>query len=79
MMILMERNWKQSIMMILGEMKKQLRLVGPIFAATLLQYSLQPIALMFVGHLGDQLALSAASIAASFAIVTGISTVVRVY
>ncbi|XP_010516582.1 PREDICTED: protein DETOXIFICATION 15-like [Camelina sativa] len=52
------------------EVKKQLLLSGPLIAVSLLQFSLQIISVMFVGHLGS-LSLSAASIATSFASVTG--------
>lgn len=55
-----------------GEAKKQLWLAGPLIAVSLLQYCLQVISIMFVGHLGE-LALSSASMACSFASVTGFS------
>ncbi|XP_031265320.1 protein DETOXIFICATION 16-like isoform X2 [Pistacia vera] len=54
------------------EAKKQLWLAGPLITVSLLQYCLQVIAIMFVGHLGE-LALSSASLASSFASVTGFS------
>lgn len=57
---------------ILDEVKKQLRLAGPLIATSLLQMILQVISVMFVGHLGE-LALSGASMATSFAGVTGFS------
>ncbi|KAF9591616.1 hypothetical protein IFM89_004845 [Coptis chinensis] len=44
------------------EVKIQLWLAGPLIAVNLLQYSLQIISIMFIGHLGE-LALSSASIA----------------
>ncbi|KAH8496093.1 hypothetical protein H0E87_019034 [Populus deltoides] len=56
----------------IGEAKKQLWLAGPLIAVSLLQYCLQVISIMFVGHLGE-LALSSASMACSFASVTGFS------
>ncbi|KAJ6431774.1 hypothetical protein OIU84_019119 [Salix udensis] len=56
----------------IGEAKKQLLLSGPLIAVSLLQYCLQIISIMFVGHLGE-LALSSASMACSFASVTGFS------
>ncbi|KAG6532730.1 hypothetical protein ZIOFF_006580 [Zingiber officinale] len=56
----------------LAEVKKQLWLAGPLVAASLLQNILQVISVMFVGHLGE-LALSGASMATSFAGVTGFS------
>ena len=60
---------------ILGEVKKQLKLAGPLVSVNLLLYSLQVISVMFVGHLGE-LALSGACMATSFASVTGFSLMV---
>ena len=60
---------------ILGEVKKQLKLAGPLMSVNVLLYSLQAISVMFVGHLGE-LALSGASMATSFASVTGLSLIV---
>ncbi|CAI0400375.1 unnamed protein product [Linum tenue] len=54
------------------EVKKQVWLAGPLIAVSLLQYSLTLISVMFVGHLGE-LSLSSASMATSFASVTGFS------
>ncbi|EPS72049.1 hypothetical protein M569_02707, partial [Genlisea aurea] len=54
------------------EGKKQLGLALPLIAVNLLLYSLQVISLMFVGHLGE-LSLSSASMATSFASVSGFS------
>uniref|UniRef100_A0A0D3D0F3 Uncharacterized protein n=1 Tax=Brassica oleracea var. oleracea TaxID=109376 RepID=A0A0D3D0F3_BRAOL len=59
-----------TMMRVKGELKKQLWLSAPLIGVSLLQYSLQVISVMFVGHLGS-LPLSAASIATSFASVTG--------
>ncbi|XP_057770513.1 protein DETOXIFICATION 16-like [Salvia miltiorrhiza] len=56
----------------LEELRKQLWLAGPLISVSLLQFCLQLISVMFVGHLGE-LALSAASMATSFASVTGFS------
>ncbi|XP_051114959.1 protein DETOXIFICATION 16 isoform X2 [Andrographis paniculata] len=56
----------------LEELKKQLWLGGPLILVSLLQFALQLISVMFVGHLGE-LALSAASVATSFGSVTGLS------
>ncbi|KAK1301456.1 MATE efflux family protein 8 [Acorus calamus] len=58
--------------LLIGEVKRQLYLAGPLIAVSVLQYSLQVISLMFVGHLG-KLSLSGASMATSFASVTGFS------
>ena len=57
------------------EVKKQLYLAGPLIVGSLLQNIIQMISVMFVGHLGE-LALSSASIATSFAGVTGFSLLV---
>ncbi|PON31482.1 Multi antimicrobial extrusion protein [Parasponia andersonii] len=57
---------------ILEEVKKQLWLAGPLISVSLLQFCLQMISVMFVGHLGE-LSLSGASMATSFASVTGFS------
>ncbi|KAJ0989133.1 hypothetical protein J5N97_007489 [Dioscorea zingiberensis] len=57
---------------VVEEVKRQLWLAGPLIAVSLLQYFLQVISLMFVGHLGE-LALSGASMATSFANVSGFS------
>ncbi|PQM34306.1 protein DETOXIFICATION 16 isoform X1 [Prunus yedoensis var. nudiflora] len=54
------------------EAKLQLWLAGPLIAVSLMQYSLQVTSVMYVGHLGE-LALSSASMASSFASVTGFS------
>ena len=48
---------------------------APLVACSLLQYSLQVVSVMFAGHLGE-LSLSGASVAASFANVTGFSVLV---
>ncbi|CAK7344570.1 unnamed protein product [Dovyalis caffra] len=57
---------------IVEEMKKQLVLAGPLVTVNFLIFLLQVISVMFVGHLGE-LALSGASMATSFASVTGLS------
>ncbi|CAL5028012.1 unnamed protein product [Urochloa decumbens] len=54
------------------EVRKQLYLAGPLIVSWLLQNSVRMISVMFVGHLGE-LALSGASMATSFASVTGFS------
>ncbi|XP_022754008.1 protein DETOXIFICATION 16-like [Durio zibethinus] len=55
---------------ILSEVKKQLLLAGPLVSVNFLIFALQIISVMFVGHLGN-LPLSGASMATSFASVTG--------
>ncbi|KAL6853629.1 hypothetical protein ACP4OV_019658 [Aristida adscensionis] len=57
---------------ILSEIKKQLRLAGPLAVGYLLQKIIQTISIMFVGHLGE-LPLASASLATSFASVTSFS------
>ncbi|KAH0692164.1 hypothetical protein KY285_019261 [Solanum tuberosum] len=57
---------------IIEEIKRQLGLAVPLIAVNILQYCLQVISIMFVGHLGE-LPLSGASMATSFASVTGFS------
>ena len=57
------------------EVKKQLYLAGPLVAGQLLQNIVQMISIMFVGHLG-KLPLAGASVASSFATVTGFSLLV---
>ncbi|KAA8542245.1 hypothetical protein F0562_023619 [Nyssa sinensis] len=59
----------------IAELRKQLQLAGPLVLVSFLQYSIQMISVMFVGHLGE-LSLSSASMATSFAGVTGFSFMV---
>ena len=63
---------------ILDEVRKQFWLSGPLISVSLLNYGLQVISVMFVGHLGE-LALSGASMATSFASVTGFSLLVSLF
>ena len=63
---------------VVEEVKKQLWLAGPLIAVNLLLNSLQLISIMFVGHLGE-LPLSGASMANSFASVTGFSVMVYLH
>ncbi|XP_071907727.1 protein DETOXIFICATION 16-like [Coffea arabica] len=60
---------------ILAEAKKQLWLAGPLMFVNLLLTLIQTISVMFVGHVGE-LALSGASMATSFASVTGFSLLI---
>ncbi|KAK9707094.1 hypothetical protein RND81_07G172300 [Saponaria officinalis] len=57
------------------EVKKQMWLGGPLIVVSLLQFCIQIISIMFVGHLGE-LSLSSASLATSFSSVTGASVLV---
>ncbi|XP_060206474.1 protein DETOXIFICATION 16-like [Lycium barbarum] len=54
------------------ELKKQLELAGPLVLVSFLLYFLLLISIMFVGHLGE-ISLSSATLATSFAGVTGFS------
>uniref|UniRef100_M8BYF9 Protein TRANSPARENT TESTA 12 n=1 Tax=Aegilops tauschii TaxID=37682 RepID=M8BYF9_AEGTA len=67
---LVDKTGEESLVVI--EVKKQLYLAGPLIVGSLLQDVVQMLSVMFVGHLGE-LALSSASIATSFAGVTGFS------
>ena len=60
-----------------AEAKRLLRLAGPLVASCILQSAVQLVSVMFVGHLGE-LALASASIATSFASVTGFSLLVSI-
>ncbi|KAL4179307.1 hypothetical protein AMTRI_Chr13g119390 [Amborella trichopoda] len=57
---------------VLGELKKQVALGGPLVTANLLQKCMQIVSVMFVGHLGE-LPLAGASMATSFANAIGFS------
>lgn len=63
---------------VIAEVKKQLWLAVPMSCIGLLQYSLQTISVMFVGHVGT-LPLSGASMATSFASLTGFNLLVNIY
>ncbi|KAJ1377188.1 Multi antimicrobial extrusion protein [Sesbania bispinosa] len=58
------------------EIKRICHIAGPMVAVTSSQYLLQVVSTMIVGHLGE-LYLSSASLAISFAAVTGFSFLVR--
>uniref|UniRef100_A0A0E0EWT8 Protein DETOXIFICATION n=1 Tax=Oryza meridionalis TaxID=40149 RepID=A0A0E0EWT8_9ORYZ len=55
-----------------AEVKRLLRLAGPLMASFVLRNSVQMVSVMFVGHLGE-LQLAGSSLAASLANVTGFS------
>ncbi|KAI3880609.1 hypothetical protein MKX03_037481 [Papaver bracteatum] len=65
-----ETNRNRGSEIIIEEVKKQLWFSGPLITVNLLQFCIQLISIMFVGHLGE-LSLSGASMATSFATVTG--------
>jgi hypothetical protein len=71
-----EKKGGSSRLAVVAEVRKQLYLAGPLIAGWLLQNVVQMISVMFVGHLGE-LELSSASIATSFAGVTGFSLLVH--
>lgn len=58
------------------EVKKVSLIAAPMAATTILQYLMQVVAVIMVGHLGDNLLLSGVSIASSFINVTGFSVLV---
>lgn len=60
----------------LKEIKKVSSIAAPMVAVTVLQYLLQVVSVIMVGHL-DELSLSGASIATSFTSVTGFSLLVK--
>ncbi|CAJ2637138.1 unnamed protein product [Trifolium pratense] len=65
-----QNNKEEERRKLVEEVKKQLWLSGPLISVTLLNFGINLISVMFVGHLGE-LPLSGASIATSFASVTG--------
>lgn len=67
-----EPEAEEEILSVREELKKQLWLAGPMIAGALLQNVIQMISVMYVGHLGE-LPLAGASMANSFATVTGLS------
>ncbi|KAK1373823.1 Protein DETOXIFICATION [Heracleum sosnowskyi] len=67
-----KKRWYNISESATAELKRQVCLAGPLVLVSLLQYSLQTISVMFVGHLGE-VYLSGASMATSFAGVTGFS------
>ncbi|EAZ01040.1 hypothetical protein OsI_23072 [Oryza sativa Indica Group] len=70
--LLLPESCKEEEITASDEVKRQLRLAGPLIAGSLLQNLIQIISVMFVGHLGE-LPLAGASMASSFAAVTGFS------
>uniref|UniRef100_A0A0E0A9Y7 Protein DETOXIFICATION n=1 Tax=Oryza glumipatula TaxID=40148 RepID=A0A0E0A9Y7_9ORYZ len=70
--LLLPESCKEEEITASDEVKRQLRLAGPLIAGSLLQNLIQMISVMFVGHLGE-LPLAGASMASSFAAVTGFS------
>lgn len=71
-------TWSDIVDSGIEELKQQLRLAGPLVVVNFLQSSLLMISIMFIGHLGE-ISLSSASMATSFANVTGFSFLVCIY
>ncbi|KAM5575537.1 hypothetical protein ABKV19_014478 [Rosa sericea] len=63
---------------IFEEVKKQLLLIWPLVSSNFLLFGMQVISVMYVGHLGE-LSLAGASMATSFASVTGLSLILGMY
>jgi multidrug resistance protein, MATE family len=70
------RSERQEL--VIAELKRQLWLAVPLSSVGILQYILQTISIVFVGHLGT-LPLSGASMATSFASVTGFTLLVYTF
>ncbi|GLJ11097.1 hypothetical protein SUGI_0142890 [Cryptomeria japonica] len=71
-----QNEWKCNKALVWEEVKKQCCIARPMLLVNLLQYSLRMISIMLVGHVGE-LALSSASIATSFADVSGFTLLVE--
>ncbi|XVF70318.1 hypothetical protein PTKIN_Ptkin11bG0152100 [Pterospermum kingtungense] len=67
-----EKEWAMSWGGYMEELKKASRIAAPMVAVTVLQYLLQVVSVIMVGHLG-QLSLSSVAIATSLTNVTGFS------
>ncbi|KAK3001738.1 hypothetical protein RJ639_020270 [Escallonia herrerae] len=67
-----EKRWRITWSLFAQELKKVGHIAAPMVAVTVLQYLLQVISMMMVGHLG-QLSLSSVAIATSLTNVTGFS------
>lgn len=70
-----EKKWAMSWVGYVEELKKASRIAAPMVAVTVLQYLLQVVSVIMVGHLG-QLSLSSVAIATSITNVTGFSLLV---
>jgi len=70
-----KQNKEEERRKLVEEVKTQLWLSGPLISVTVLNFGISLISLMFVGHLSE-LSLSGASMATSFASVTGFSLLV---
>lgn len=65
-MCLFGEKMRENLWVYRKELKKVSFIAAPMAATTILQYSMQVVAVMMVGHLGDELLLSGVSIATSF-------------
>lgn len=70
-----ERKWRITWRIFGQELKKVSHIAAPMVAVSVLQYLLQVVSVMMVGHLGS-LSLSSVAIATSLTNVTGFSLVV---
>ncbi|KAG2449055.1 hypothetical protein HYH02_005804 [Chlamydomonas schloesseri] len=61
---------------LLAELRKLLRLAGPLIVQNLFGYLLSVVSAAFIGHLNDPVALSSAVLAGSFYNITGYSLVI---
>ncbi|OAY57123.1 protein DETOXIFICATION 14 [Manihot esculenta] len=68
-----ERKWAITRDGFVKEVKKTSCIAAPMVAVSVLQYLLQVVSVIMVGHLGDQLALSSVAIATSLTNVVGFS------
>lgn len=70
-----EKKWATSWGGYIEELKKGSRIAAPMVAVTVLQYLVQVVSVIMVGHLG-QLSLSSVAIATSLTNITGFSLLV---
>lgn len=70
-----EKKWATSWGGYVEELKKGSRIAAPMVAVTVLQYLVQVVSVIMVGHLG-QLSLSSVAIATCLTNVTGFSLLV---
>lgn len=75
-MCLFSEKMREKLWVYRKELKKVSFIAAPLAASTVLQYGMQIVGVMMVGHLGDELLLSGLSIASSFINVTGCSVLV---
>lgn len=71
-------EWRRTRRTLMAELKKMSSIAAPMVATTVLQYLLQVVSVMMVGHL-NQLSLSSVAIATSLTNVSGFSILVTSY